>query len=66
MRKIIDFQPCFFFNLHKSSKIVSKYQEKYNAIGELLDEHLLILKYIHSDLERLGTENGRSSSVSSE
>ena len=66
MRKIIDFQPCFFFNLHKSSKIVSEYQKKYNAIDTLLDEHPLILKYIHSDLKRLGTENGRSSSVSSE
>ena len=44
MRKIIDFQPCFFFNLHKSSKIVSEYQKKYNAIDTLLDEHPLILK----------------------
>lgn len=66
MRKIIDFTPCFFFNLHKNSKLVDEYQKKYNAIDALLDEHSSILKHIHSDLKRLGKDTGRGSSISSE
>lgn len=66
MRKIIDFQPCFFINLHKSSKLVKEHQNKYNAIDALLDEQPSILKHIHSDLKKLGTNTGRGSSISSE
>lgn len=66
VRKIIDYEPCFFFNLHKNSKLVKEYQEKYNAIDALLDEQPSILKHIHSDLKRLGTNTGRGSSISSE
>lgn len=66
VRKIIDFQPCFFFNLHKRSTIVKEYQEKYNAIDLLLDEQPSILSYIHSDLKRLGTDHGRGSTISTE
>jgi len=66
VRKIIDFQPCFFFNLHKGSNVVKEYQEKYNAIDELLDKQPSILKHIHSDLKRLGTDTGRGSTISSE
>lgn len=66
VRKIIDTQPCFFFNLRKSSKIVQDYQRKYSAIDTFLDKHPMILKHVHSDLERLGTSKGRESTVSSE
>ena len=66
VRKIIDYKPCFFFNMHKNSKLVKEYQKKYNAIDALLDEQPSILKYIHSDLKRLGTNTGRGSSISSE
>ena len=66
VRKIIDFQPCFFFNLHKNSKLVREYQKRYNAIDTLLDKQPSILKHIHSDLKRLGTDTGRGSAISSE
>ena len=66
VKKIIDFQPCFFFNLHKTSKLVKEYHKKYDAIDTLLDNQPSILKIIHSDLKRLGTDTGRGSSISSE
>jgi len=66
MRKIIDVQPCFFLNLFKEGKIVTRFREKYNKIDTILDNHPEILNTFHKDLRHLSSSEGKSTTFSSE
>lgn len=66
MRKIINVQPCFFLNLFNEGKIVTRFREKYDNIGKLLDKRPEILKIFHEDLRHFGSSEGKGTTYSSE
>jgi len=66
VKKIVQAQQCFFFNLSAAQKVVSEYRAKYEAIDTFLDEHADILKAVHTDLARFGSSKGRGATFSSE
>lgn len=66
MKMKTEIQPCFFLTVISDNKIVQAYHAKYNAINEMLNKNCEILDCMHEDLQRYGSENGRSSVFSTE
>lgn len=66
MRKIIEVQPSFSFNLTCDRKVIAEYRRKYEKIDIVLDENPDILSTFHQDLRRYGSASGKDSDYSSE
>jgi IS5 family transposase len=66
VRKIVDAQPCFFLNLFKEGKIVTRFRDKYNKIDALLENNAEILNTFHSDLSNYCSSEERETNFSSE
>jgi hypothetical protein len=65
MRNKIHIQPCISFP-SRVPQIVVQFQERYNRIGQILDENPAILEAVHADLSKPCSATGRQSTFSSE
>lgn len=66
LRKKIEINPCFSFNITGSLKIIQEYHGKYDGIDHTLDNIPEILDAFHKDIRHFGENGGRDSKYSSE